>query len=221
MLRARLMTAVEEPAVLRPNPDPTVRTAEAVKAATEQQRRDLQSMREIIEARLDAIDTATTLRLQGYDAQPAAIEHAVGQLEQLSNEKFTAIEQRFHERDMRLDQAAISSRVAIDAALLAAKELVGQQNASNVEAAAKAERAFTKQIDQTSVLIVTLEKALTDRIIELKERMDRGEGTRQGNSETQVQHRAASNSAWQIAVVIGGFVTIGLGILSAVLAMKP
>lgn len=178
-------------------------------------------MREIIEARLDAIDTATTLRLQGYDAQPAAIERSVRQLAELTDGKFRSIAQQFHERDIRLEQAAGASRLAIDAALLAAKELVGQQNTSNVEAAAKAERAFTKQIDQTSVLIVTLEKALTDRIIELKERMDRGEGTRQGNSDSQMEHRAATSSTWQIAAVIGGFVTIAIGILTAVLAMKP
>jgi len=215
------MTAVEEPLLLRPNPDPTLRTNEAVKAATEQQRRELQSMREIIEARLDAIDTATTLRLQGYDAQPASIERAVNHLAQLNNEKFSSIEQRFHERDIRLGETATASKRAIDAALLAAKELVGQQNTANVEAAAKAERAFTKQIDQTSVLISTLEKGLTDRILELKERMDRGEGSMQGTSATQVQHRAATSVAWQIAAVVGGFVTIGLGILSAILAMKP
>jgi len=215
------VTAVEEPAVLRPNPDPTVRTNEAVKAAAEQQRRDLQSLREILEARLDAIDTATTLRLQGYDAQPASIERAVNHLEQLNNEKFSSIEQRFHERDIRLDQTAITSKQAIDAALLAAKELVGQQNTSNVEAAAKAERAFTKQIDQTSALISALEKGLTDRILELKERMDRGEGSVQGTSATQVQHRAATSIAWQIAAAVGGFAALALGILSAVLAMKP
>lgn len=206
---------------MRPNPDPTVRTNEAVKAAAEQQRRDLQSLREILEARLDAIDTATTLRLQGYDAQPASIERAVNHLEQLNNEKFSSIEQRFHERDIRLDQTAITSKQAIDAALLAAKELVGQQNTSNVEAAAKAERAFTKQIDQTSALISALEKGLTDRILELKERMDRGEGSVQGTSATQVQHRAATSIAWQIAAAVGGFAALALGILSAVLAMKP
>ncbi len=129
--------------------------------------------------------------------------------------------QQFHERDIRLSEAATASKRAIDAALLAAKELVGQQNTSNVEAAAKAERAFTKQIDQTAVLISALEKGLTDRILELKERMDRGEGSMLGTSATQVQHRAATNSAWQIAAVLGGFVTIALGILSAILAMKP
>jgi len=212
---------VDDPSILRPNPDPTVRTNEAVKAATEQLRRELQSMREILETRLDAIDTATTLRLQGYDAQPAAIERAVRQLEELTDEKFASITQTFHERDVRLNETAVASKQAIDAALQAAKELVGQQNNSNVEAAAKAERAFTKQIDQTSALISALEKGLTDRILELKERMDRGEGSRQGTSEHQVQQRAATNTAWQIAAAVGGFVALALGILSAILAMKP
>ncbi len=212
---------VDDPSLLQPKSDPTVRTNEAVKAATEQLRRELQSMREILETRLDAIDTATTLRLQGYDAQPAAIERAVRQLEELTDEKFASITQTFHERDVRLNETAVASKQAIDAALQAAKELVGQQNNSNVEAAAKAERAFTKQIDQTSVLISALEKGLTDRILELKERMDRGEGSMLGTSATQVQHRAATSIAWQIAAAVGGFAALALGILSAILAMKP
>lgn len=212
---------VDDPSPLRPNPDPTLRTNEAIRASMEQQRRDLQSMRETIEARLDAIDTATTLRLASYDAQPAAIERAVRHLEELTNEKFSSIMQQFHERDIRLNETATASKRAIDAALLAAKELVGQQNASNVEAAAKQERAFTKQFDQTSPLISALEKNLTDRILELKERMDRGEGSMMGTSATQVQHRAATSIAWQIAAAVGGFAALALGILSAVLAMKP
>jgi len=212
---------IDDPSLLQPNPDPTLRTNEAIRASMEQQRRELQSMREILETRLDAIDTATTLRLQGYDAQPAAIERAVRQLEELTDEKFASIEQRFHERDMRLDQSTTAAKDAIQAALLAAKELVGQQNAANVEASAKTERAFTKQIDQTNALIVALEKSLTDRILELKERMDRGEGSMLGTSATQVQHRAATSIAWQIAAAVGGFAALALGILSAVLAMKP
>lgn len=108
------------------------------------------------------------------------IATAVQNLEHLHDEKFAAIQQQFFERDTRSDQEKKASKEALDAALLAQKESVAQQNDANTTAATKSETSFTKQIDQIGTLIATLEKSLTDRITELKERIDRGEGQGQG-----------------------------------------
>lgn len=201
-----------------PIPDPTALTTAAVRVATDQVRRDMESMQHLIEARLNGMDNATTLRLKVIDEIPAATAMLVSNLEQLQNERFNGIALQFKERDIRTDQAAIASKQALDAALLAAKELVGQQNTANVEAAAKAETSFTKQIDQTSVLIATLEKALTDRILELKERMDRGEGSVAGAHDTQSGYR--SNTSMAIAAFVGFLLLISTA-LSVALALKP
>jgi hypothetical protein len=108
------------------------------------------------------------------------IQIAVDGLRLLHEERFNAIQQQFNERDTRGDQEKKASKEALDAALLAQKESVAQQNDANTTAATKSETSFTKQIDQIGTLIATLEKSLTDRITELKERIDRGEGQGQG-----------------------------------------
>jgi len=120
------------------------------------------------------------------------IQIAVDNLRRLHEERFTAIQQQFTERDVRSEQEKKASKEALDAALLAQKESVSQQNDANTTAATKSETSFTKQIDQIATLIATLEKALTDRITELKERIDRGEGQGQGADRNQAQVMAGS-----------------------------
>jgi hypothetical protein len=226
-----------------PVPDPTKLTTDAVNAATEQWRRDLleaehlsAAKREAITARIDAMEKATEIRLKSAEGIPERTALLVGNLEVLHDEKFRSIDLQFRERDIRTDQAATASKQALDAALLAAKELVGQQNSANVEAATKAETNFTKQIDQTSVLISTLEKALTDRIsnldgaltdriLEIKERMDRGEGSKVAAVETRTEFRndrtdqRAGTS--QLLGIIGAIVAVAVLALAVYAAVKP
>lgn len=104
------------------------------------------------------------------------IKIAVEGLRQLHEERFNAIQLQFAERDTRGDQEKKASKEALDAALLAQKESVAQQNDANTTAATKTETNFTKQIDLVGTQITALDKSLTDRISEMKERIDRGEG---------------------------------------------
>lgn len=108
------------------------------------------------------------------------IQVAVNNLQHLHEERFNAIQQQFTERDTRGEQDKKSSKEALDAALLAQKESVSQQNDANTTAATKTETNFTKQIDLVGTQITALDKSLTDRISELKERIDRGEGQDRG-----------------------------------------
>jgi hypothetical protein len=210
-------------------PDPTKLTTDAVdKVKAElkqiiderdaQRTRDLENLRQIIEARLDASDIATDLRLEAMrEVRPQTerqIFHLRELLEQrfaLSDEKFEGVAQQFRERDTRTDQAATASQQALTQALIAAKELVGQQNAANVEAAAKAEASTTKQIDQITVTMAnaerassertaTVEKSLTDRLLELKERIDRGEPGAFDKGESAAMVEARAVAAAQLAV---------------------
>ena len=201
-----------------PPSDPSKLTTDAVTAATEMWRRQLEAQKEILETRLDSMDRATSLRVAAIDKEPERTARQVQNLEHLQNERFVSIALQFRERDIRTDQAAIAQKQALDAALLAAKELVGQQNTANVEAAAKAETSFTKQIVQTSVLISTLEKALTDRILELKERMDRGEGSRAGGAEHRSAARSDSALGWQMVSALAALVVVAVAVYAA---LKP
>src|SRR5579859_5246367 len=120
---------------LRPVPDPTVLT-------TQQLQREIGTSRELVEAlasgmqrvfetRLDAMDKAIQLLQAETDRAPARIVQVVDHLRSVHDEKFRSIDKQFLERDTRTEQTSRDSKVAVDAALQAAKEAVGEQNKSN------------------------------------------------------------------------------------------
>ena len=114
-----------------PRPDPTALT-------TAQLLRELSSLREVLDTRLDAMDKATALLADTVNRTPTEIEKQISRLRELTDERFSSIDKQFAERDVRTEQAAKASKEALDAALLAAKELVSQQNEANAAAADKA-----------------------------------------------------------------------------------
>ena len=198
-----------------PVPDPT-------KLTTEQLRRELATLREIIETRLDAMDRATELaNVQAVDARKELAQvrgrlreetaTELGQLRELLEARLDgmdrAIALQFAERDVRSEQETVNSKQALNAALLAQKELAAQQNDANSAAAAKAEASFTKQIDQIGTIIQTMEKATDARITELKERIDRGEGSTAGAAGSRSDRAQVTNQALMalsvLAAVIG------------------
>lgn len=198
-----------------PVPDPT-------RLTTEQLRRELATLREIIETRLAGMDRATELASAQAAVAREQIEEIrsrlrhetaaeVGQLRELLEARLDgmdrAISLQFTERDVRSGQATAGSKHAHDAALLAQKELVAQQNDANSAAAAKAEASFTKQIDQIGTIIQAMEKATDARITELKERIDRGEGSTAGAVGSRSERAQVTNQVLMalsvLAAVIG------------------
>lgn len=158
---------------VRPDPDPTVLTTQALL-------REILNLKEIFETRIAGMDKAIVLLQTTSDRVPSWVEKAVGQLRELHDEKFSSIQTQFAERDTRTEQTSRDSKVAVDAALQAAKEAVGEQNKSNALAIAKSEAAFTKQIDQIGLLIQTTAKATDDKIDDIKTRLTTIEGIKQG-----------------------------------------
>jgi hypothetical protein len=169
-------------------------------------------LRELLEARFDGMDQAIRLNAEIIDRVPAERDMAIKHLEELHDEKFGSIALQFAERDVRSQQASEGAKQALDAALLAQKELVAQQNEANSAAAAKAEASFTKQIDQIGTIIQTLEKALDARITELKERIDRGEGSTAGAEGSRSERRLDTGQVLTTLSVLAA--VIGLLILA-------
>ena len=201
-----------------PVPDPSLLT-------TQQQREGLDNLKEIIGTRLDAMDEATELRLEMFRKLPAEIDAKVQHLNELTierfnleGEKFKGIAQQFLERDVRTTQASGAADDALKAALQAAKELVGAQGEASAAAAVKSETSFTKQIDQIGTIIQTLEKALDARITELKERIDRGEGTVSGGKEVTQSHRSDNSFLVSVITAIFLFVSVATGIILAIMS---
>ena len=150
---------------------------------------EISAQGELTEAKLAAMEQAVVLQNKQAAMFPVEIRTEISHLRSLHEEKFASIAQQFTERDIRTDQASRAAKEALDAALQAAKELVGAQGEAAGAAAIKSETSFTKQIDQIGTIISTLEKALDARITELKERIDRGEGTGSGAQSATVDYR--------------------------------
>jgi hypothetical protein len=172
--------------------DPRAAVPGAPYLTTEELRRDVSALREILQARLDGMDRAAVVLSETVNRTPTEIQTQISHLKELHDEKFrsvevqsaerfSSVELQFRERDTRTDQAAKAGKEALDAALLAAKELVTQQNEANRGEAAKTEQNFTKQID-----------AQAARIDELKERIDRGEGVTAGGRDAVTENRSGA-----------------------------
>jgi hypothetical protein len=160
------------------------------------------TLRELLGARLDGMDTATAVLSETVNRTPTVIQTEIAHVRELADERFTGIDKQFAERDVRTEQAAKASKEALDAALLAAKELVSQQNEANAAAADKAEQSTIKQIDQIGIRIDTMQKALDDRLTELKERIDRGEGSASGSASSRAEKRLDTGQLLTVLLVI-------------------
>jgi hypothetical protein len=172
----------------------------------------VRQLRELLQARFDSMDQAIRLQAEIVDRVPAERGMAIKHLADLHDEKFASIALQFAERDVRSEQATQDAKHAIAAALLGQKELVAQQNEANSAATAKAEASFTKQIDQIGTIIQTLEKALDARITELKERIDRGEGSTAGAAGSRSDRRLDTGQVLTTLSVLAA--VIGLLILA-------
>lgn len=150
------------------NPDPSSLT-------TSQLLREINSLDKLLESRLDAIEKAVKVAHENYVRWPTEVDKAINNLRalfderfQTTGEKFNSIQTQFLERDTRTEQTSRDSKVAVDAALSAAKEAVSEQNKSGALAIAKSEAATTKQIDQIGVTISTIQANLSGKIDDVK-----------------------------------------------------
>jgi hypothetical protein len=195
----------------RPVPDPTLLT-------TQQTVRGIVALREVLEARMDGADKVTALLKEGLDRRQSEIDAAVGHLKTLHEEKFHSIAIQFSERDTRTEQTAKDSKVAVDAALQAAKEAVGEQNKSSALAIAKSEGATTKQIDLIGGQIAAIAKNMDDKIGDLKDRINIIDGRTEGTKTVKDDSRA--NVALGISALLA-IMSIGSLIYSSTHVAPP
>jgi hypothetical protein len=185
-------------------------------------------IRAVIETRLTDMDKAIHLLQDNTDKLPAWVDEKIVALRNVHEQKFTAmtdthgekfssIQTQFRERDVRTEQSSKDSKVAVDAALQAAKEAVGEQNKSSALAIAKSETSTTKQIDQLAISIQQMTKAFDDKVVDVKDRLTRIEGKGEGGEKAQ--HTQTTTNSMMLSIIslfIGaaGLITaIALGIL--------
>lgn len=168
--------------------------------------RELANLREVLVARFDGNDKIISMIQQQHDKAGADASLAVMSLRTHHEEKFKSIQTQFSERDTRTEQAAGAVKIAVDAALQAQKEAVGEQNKSSALAIAKSETATTKQIDQIGITIQNTTANLNDKIDDVKTRMNVIDGRTKGGQDNKEDHRA--NIAIGVSVLMA-MITVG------------
>jgi hypothetical protein len=138
---------------------------------------------ELSDARFSAMDKAIALLQVINDRSPAEVDRKIMGLQKLHEEKFASIANQFSERDVRTDTSARDSKVAVDAALQAAKEAVGVQQQSNALAINKSETTTKEQITALGILIQSNTKNTDEKIDDIKQRLTRIEGTASGHGD--------------------------------------
>lgn len=195
-----------------PVPDPTVLTTQASERA-------VAALRELMEARVDALGVITDTKFSERDKAisilqeltnkiPGLISEGIAHLQMLHDEKFSSIQKQFAERDTRTEQAAATTSKAIDAALSAQKEASGEQNRSNEAKITKSEGAFTKQIDQISVLMSAESKASDVQMNDIKQRLIMIESHGKGTSDSWAMVFAVVGGLAGVATAVGAVITV-------------
>jgi cobalamin biosynthesis Mg chelatase CobN len=170
----------------------------------------------VVETRLDGMDKATVL-LQGMaDKLLVTIDTKITALREVHNEKFSSIKNQFTEMDVRTERSSKDNNVAVGAAFSAAKEAVGEQNKSSALAIAKSEAATGKQIEQLQQLIVSGNKALDDKLNDVKERLTRVEGASEGKTVADTSHHTSSSTSISIIFAVIAFASLVVGTIVAI-----
>lgn len=163
-----------------PVPDPTDLT-------TKQLLLSIAALKELLETRLDGMDTATDLNRQATDKIPGMIKSSVETLKELHSEKFSSIATQFKERDIRAEREARDNKVAVDAAFAAQKEAAAKQDEANAKAIEKSERATAETIKTNQELSLSKIDSLTNQMNDLKISVTTITSSKQGAGETKQQ----------------------------------
>lgn len=226
---------------LRPIPDPTVQTTQQLSAAINSLR-DLydtrfEAMNRIIGLHETLLNRSPTVgevfvkseehfaqigqRLSDRDKRMEekfkAFDQRFDNLADIAKERFKHIEQSFHERDKRSDQLTLATTTAATAALQAQKEAASETQRSSAIAIAKAETATSESIKQLQVLFQTSISALNTQILDVKSRLDKGEGAGVGRGaatddyryEQGARREAITNNHGLVFGIIGSIVGAG------------
>jgi hypothetical protein len=184
--------------------------------------KQIQHLQSLHEERFTGMDRAIQLLQKLDDHIPRTIDEKISALRFVHEEKFISIQVQFRERDVRTEQSSKDSKVAVDAALQAAKEAVGEQNKSSALAIAKSEASTVKQIDQMGLLITTQAKAVDDKFSDVKDRLTRIEGKDTGKviADTTRQtadnyRQGASGNAISMASIAVAIIAILFGLFEA------
>ncbi len=167
MAVTRQQTKLMTPQIMSniPIPDPSLLT-------TDQLRRELASLRDLLEARLTATERASELFKDTLLRIPTESEKNVKSLKDVQDEKFESIKKQFEERDIRTKATDESTVVAVNTALQAQKEAAHAQQQANMLTFAKLEASITKQIDGLLLVSTGNTKSIDEKFGSVQQGID-------------------------------------------------
>jgi cobalamin biosynthesis Mg chelatase CobN len=183
-----------------PTPDPTKLTTDAVSAATDISRRELEAAKDII---LERIDGDRLVEREKF---------------RTTCEKFIAMETQFQNIESRRVEQKQDTKEAVQAALSAAKEAVSEQTTASERAINKSEAATTKSIDQLGEKFDAAFDGVRRDIDDLKGRLTTVESSRQ--AATRAREGMSATAQLAIAAMVAVIAVLGFG-LTVLVAVNP
>ena len=157
--------------------------------------------------RLSAMDRATELLNETVNRVPTDVQKSNENLGRVVDERFNSVDKQFAERDTRSERESRDNKVAVDAAFAAQKEAAAKQDESNAKAIDKSEAATTETINKLGELFNSSHKALSDKIDDLKQRVQGIESSAAGGRQSDTdRHQGISSTTAIIAVVISALI---------------
>lgn len=206
----------------RPVPDPTVMTTMQLTGA-------ITAQRDLFETRLASIDKAIILLQDRANGSPTIgevwtvhetkifsiekrLDHEIltdiQHLRDLHHDKIESLERavhnRFIERDKRAEQLSAANVTAVNAAWLSQKEAI-----------TKSEVATAESIKQLQTLFQTAISGLSTQVLDVKSRLDKGEGAGMGGRVALEDTRAdKQDSSARMFAMIAIVVSVCIGVAS-------
>jgi len=148
------------------------------------------ALREVLQGDIRNVqDVATKLLALNVREVPTDIDKANRALREVLQGDIRNVQDVAIEKFLAIDGTFSSNALALTAALAAQKEAAAEQNKSNTLAITKSEVATKEKIDSNAQQTATSLKSLADRLDDLKERVDRGEGSTSGSADTRSEQR--------------------------------
>jgi len=167
--------------------------------------KQVNALRELLAARIDGMDEATKLLAVNVREVPTDIDKAAKALREILQGEIKNVSDVAIEKFLAIDGTFSSNALALTAALAAQKEAAAEQNKSNTLAITKSEVATKEKIDSNAQQTATSLQSLAARLDDLKERVDRGEGSTSGEKDRRTEQRL---DVGQVIAVIAVIVTI-------------
>lgn len=169
----------------------------------------MQSVRELIETRLNASDKAVEILAENVNRVPTLLDRTDANIRELFKQKLDALaeltDERFEGLKIAFREDKIAASTAVSAAFAAQEKLSVAQNLSNTAAISKSEASTTKELESLDGKISALKEAMASDIRNLEGRLNRGEGSQVGERQAASDNHAGT---MQMLGVIGGIVSV-------------